>query len=204
MLRIVKFILMFIGLLVVIGVIIGVVSHKSTPKATAPLSSNPITSSGASTSTAAQTSTTASATTTTSGPGKLGTAWIITDSTGDNVDVEVFKVIDPATPANEFYTAPAGDRLVTVEIGIRNQAAQVYSDDMNSDTTVVGSDSQTYTASADSVVGCTDFNYGTVDLTKGAQANGCVTFEIPNGVNAAQVDFKPAADFGGAPIQWNA
>ena len=76
-------------------------------------------------------------------PGKLGAAFSITDASGDNVDVEVYKVLDPVTSDNEFETAPAGQRLVAVQIGVVNQASAPFSDDMNSDTSVVGSDSQT-------------------------------------------------------------
>ncbi len=73
---------------------------------------------------------------------------------------------------------------------------------MNSDVTVIGSDSQTYTFAVDNISGCTNFANGDVDLTKGATAVGCVAFNLPDGVNVAQVDFKPGADFGGAPVEW--
>ncbi len=142
-------------------------------------------------------------TTTTLAPGKPGTAFSITDQSGDNVGVEVYKVIDPATPDNQFDAAPSGQRLVAVQIGVRDEASGPFTDDMDSDTTLVGSDSQTYTAAFSGISGCTNFDNGTVDLTKGSTAVGCVVFELPTGVTPAQVDFKPEADFGGSPVQWN-
>jgi hypothetical protein len=142
-------------------------------------------------------------TTTTLAPGKLGMAFSISDQSGDDVDVEVYKVIDPATPDNEFDAAPAGQRLVAVQMGVRNEASTPFTDDMDFDTTLIGSNSQTYTAAFNGISNCTNFDNGTVDLTKGSTAVGCVVFDLPTGVSSAQVDFKPEGDFGGSPVQWN-
>ena len=144
-------------------------------------------------------------TTTTPGPAKLGTAWSMTDPAGDfDLNVEVDEVIDPAAPDNTLDAAQEGERLVGVEMSVQNQSSTPFTDDMDSDATVIGSDSQTYTAVANGLSGCTNFDYGDVDLVKGATASGCVAFSLPVGVTAAQVDFKPGADFGGAPVEWNA
>lgn len=118
------------------------------------------------------------------------------------MDVEVYRVIDPASPTSVVFAAPSGQRLVGVQIGVVNQSRTPFTDDMNNDVTVIGSDSQTYTAVVNGITECTNFDYGTVDLVKGATAAGCVAFSLPDGVTVAQVDFKPGADFSGAPAEW--
>lgn len=148
------------------------------------------------------TTTVAPTTTITTGLAKLGKVVIVTDSAGDDVAVEVATIIDPATPATEFDAAPAGDQLIGVRTVVINEATTPFTDDMNNDVTVIGSDSQTYTFAIDNIAGCTNFDNGDVDLTKGQGVLGCVAFNLPDGVSVAQVNFKPGADFNGAPAEW--
>ena len=126
-----------------------------------------------------------------------------TDSSGDSVAVNVQQVLNPAPPVTEFDAAPVGDQLVAVELSVTSNGLAPFTDDMNNDVTIIGSNSQTYTTGVESIAGCTNFDFGDVNLTTGTSATGCVSFEIPDGVNPAQVDFTLESGFGGAPVKWN-
>ena len=156
------------------------------------------------TTTTAPTTTTAAPTTTTQpSVAHVGESWTVTDESGDNVTVGLIKVMDPAQGANEFATPNSGDRFVAVEIVVTNNASGAFTDDMDNDVTVVGSDNQTYTADFDPIAGCTNFNSGAVALAKSASSTGCVAFQLPIGIQAVQMDFLPEGDFAGAPVVWD-
>lgn len=103
--------------------------------------------------------------------------------------VTVTKIIDPASPANQYLNAGAGNRLVGVKFVITNRASKILSDDINLDATVQGSNGQTYTAFLGDISGCTNFNHGTFTIRANQVQTGCASFAIPNGVTVAQVQF---------------
>ncbi|MGD1011310.1 MAG: hypothetical protein ABR925_02065 [Acidimicrobiales bacterium] len=148
-------------------------------------------------------STLAGTTTTPWQVGHVGQSWTITDDSGDNVTVGLVAVIDPAHGASEFATPDAGHRFMAVKIVVTNNAPGTFSDDLDTDVTMIGSDGKTYTATLDPVAGCTNFNAGLVALPGDASVTGCVAFELPTVVKAAQVDFLPSADHGGSPAVWD-
>jgi hypothetical protein len=119
---------------------------------------------------------------------------------GDDVTVGLLGVIDPAQSP---LPPSAGDRYVAVKITVTNNASAAFTDDMNNDVTIVGSDDQTYTAAMSQVDECTNFDLGMVALSKRASSSGCVAFQLPAGVTAAQMDFRPEADYGGIPVVWD-
>jgi len=100
----------------------------------------------------------------------------VTDNSGDNVTVGLVGVIDPA---QSVLSAGAGDRFMAVKITVTNNASAEFSEDMNNDVLVVGSDDQTYIASDDPITGCTNFDLGAVALSSGASSAGCVAFQLP-------------------------
>jgi hypothetical protein len=110
---------------------------------------------------------------------------------------------DPATPTNQFYRASSGSRLVAIKETLADDGPGGISSDVNSDTTLVGSDGQVYTPGSDLIEGCTNFAYGAFTLTRGESENGCVTFAVPNGVSIKRVTFSLT---GGAvdTVQWTA
>ncbi|MGP8180590.1 MAG: DUF4352 domain-containing protein [Acidimicrobiales bacterium] len=147
--------------------------------------------------------TTMSATTTTIQPwwvSHVGGSWTLAIA-GDNVTVGLLGVIDPA---RSEIPAGAGYRYVAVKITVTNNASSAFTDDMNNDVTVVGSDGKTYTASMHPLNGCTHFDLGRVALSKGASSVGCVGFRLPDGTTATQMGFRPEAAYAGtAPYVWD-
>lgn len=141
--------------------------------------------------TSGTTSTTGTTTTTEPATEPVGGYYTWTGGLG----VELLRVEDPATPANSFESAPAGSRLVAVELSIWSFKGS-QTDDANSTTAIQGSNGQVYSPSFDDVAGCTDFNYGTFNVTAGDPHEvGCVVFEVPDGVKVTTVTYTPQGGF---------
>jgi hypothetical protein len=88
-----------------------------------------------------------------------GTILDVHDLDGNELAVSAQIFADPATAADEFAEAPAGSRLVAIRLFLKGLGPDAVSDDVNSDTTIVGNNGQIYTPSFDSVQGCTNFDY---------------------------------------------
>lgn len=116
--------------------------------------------------------------------------------------IMVVKVIDPAQGSDQYTTPDAGKRFVGVEVTINNTGKAALSDDANSTVSVVGSDSQDYTADFSAISGCTNFNSGQYNIASGQSQTGCVTFQIPNAVTVAKVQFTDNAGMGSNTAQW--
>jgi hypothetical protein len=109
-------------------------------------------------------------------------------------------IYDPAQGANEAYTPDAGKRFVAVDFSLHNISGSTISDDADSDASVVGTDSQVYTADFSQVSECTNFNAGEFTLTPGESESGCVTFQLPTGVGIKRIEFT--IGFDGDVAQW--
>jgi hypothetical protein len=105
------------------------------------------------------------------------------------------QVIDPAT-ATAYETPDAGTRFVAVEMTVDNIGSETIDDDANLDVSVVGTDSQGYTADFDSVSECTNFDSGEFTLTPGQSEIGCVVFQLPTDVNVETIGFNDSAPGG--------
>jgi hypothetical protein len=109
--------------------------------------------------------------------------------------VKLVAVLDPAQPGNSYLTPDSGKRFVGVQLQITNQSNGTDSSDANSNTSVVGSNKQVYSADFDPIAGCTNFSNGGYTLPKGASDVGCVTFQVPTGVTIAKVEYNPNSGF---------
>jgi hypothetical protein len=126
----------------------------------------------------------------------------VSDGSGGDANVTLTQVIDPAAGADQYTTPDPGKRFVGIEMTIANTGKATLTDDANSTTTVQGSDNQSYTADFSSISECTNFNNGEYTLAPGATVTGCVTFQVPTGVNVKQVQFQPGLGVGGVTGQW--
>jgi Domain of unknown function (DUF4352)/Short C-terminal domain len=131
----------------------------------------------------------------------VGATLNINDQVGDDIDVTVVKVEDPATDASGgFNQIPAGDNLVAVVITVKNEAASAESDDADTDSTLIGANGQDYTTQFDTVKGCTDFSNGQYNLGPGESQTGCVSFEVPK--TNAPTKFQYSPDDGQTFGEW--
>jgi hypothetical protein len=122
---------------------------------------------------------TPSPTNTLSGP--VGTVYKVTDDSGNVMTVKLTQVIDPAQGADQYTTPNNGFRFVAAVFTLYGVSG-TFSDDANSDATLVGSNSQTYTFDGSSLAGVTNFNYGDYNLTPGQTSVGAVAFQVPDAV----------------------
>lgn len=121
---------------------------------------------------------------------------------GHGLGITLTQVIDPAQGADQFTTPDSGKRFVAVDLSIKNNGHSTYSDDANNDTSLIGSDNQSYTPDFDSVSECTNFDNGQITLAAGESVTGCVVFQLPTGVTAAKVQYTPDSGFSGSTGEW--
>jgi predicted RNA-binding Zn-ribbon protein involved in translation (DUF1610 family) len=132
----------------------------------------------------------------------VGNAITLNASNNAQLSVTAQQVIDPASGANEFNTPDSGKRFVAVKLRVSNFGSGTYDGNMNNGTTIIGNNGQTYTADANEITGCTNFNNGELTIGPESSATGCVVFQLPIGVSAARVQFNPNSGFGGETAEW--
>ncbi|MGO9457072.1 MAG: DUF4352 domain-containing protein [Acidimicrobiales bacterium] len=133
----------------------------------------------------------------------VGAVQALVTQTGIPYDVQLDAVIDPARGASTFDVPPSGTRFVAAVFAVTNKGTSVYTNDANNDASVIGSNDQQYTASFYTLSGCTNFDYGLVNLQPGAQLTGCVSFAIPNGVGVSRVQWASTSGFGSTVVWAN-
>jgi hypothetical protein len=114
--------------------------------------------------------------------------------------VTLVSVDQQAQPDSEFSTADPGHHLAATQF--RVTALTSTDENANTNATVTGSDDQAYTASLNAVAAGTNFASGQVRLQPGSSLVGWVSFELPNGVRIAKVQWTPAAGFGTHSAEW--
>ncbi len=138
--------------------------------------------------------------------GPVGTTFTVTstnDTTNATTEHSVIaaKVLDPAYGADEFNTPDAGSRFVGVEFTISGVTGY-SSDDANSDAVVIGSDGQTYQPDFDSISAGTNFNSGDLSVSPGQTVHGWVTFQLPDGMKPASVQWQADMFGSNPPATW--
>jgi hypothetical protein len=133
--------------------------------------------------------------------GPVGTVYTVTDQSGNKISVTLTKVIDPAQGADQFNTPGNGNRFVGAVFTITGISG-TFSDDANSDATLIGSNGQTYTFDSGSIAGYTNFNYGEYNVSAGENSVGAVAFQLPLTVNVTKIEWSANGGFGGAPAEW--
>lgn len=183
------------GLLIVLIIVIAATSGPSITKPSLPAAT------AAAPATSAQATPTPTPSPSQSLSGPVGTVYKVTDSSGNVMTVTLTKVIDPAQGADQYTTPNNGFRFVGAVFTLSGVSG-TFSDDANSDATLVGSNGQSYTADFSSIAGVTNFNNGEYNLTPGVRSVGAVTFQVPTGVSVSAIQWSGSGGFGGAPATW--
>ncbi len=191
-------ILTIIGVLVLLGIIGSAAGSGSNPTVTTTPASTTKTTSASS----GSTNTSSSSKSKSNAPTTAGVGSTIDVGGSKGLAVTLNSVIDPASGADQYTTPNAGYRFVAADIKIVNNGTAAFSDDANSDVTIIGSDNQTYTADFDSVSECTNFNSGQYTLAPGESATGCVVFQLPNTVTTAKVEFQTQSGLSTSTGEW--
>jgi hypothetical protein len=92
-----------------------------------------------------------------------------------------WKAIDPARRADQFNAPNNGFRFVGA---------------------VLGSNGRTYQANFTSIAGYTNFNSGQFSISTGQTSTGAVTFQVPDRVTVASIQWDATGGFGGQPAEW--
>jgi hypothetical protein len=184
----VRNILSGIGAVVVGGIAIGALSSHGSGVATTPSGNS------------AATGTTASPT----APriARVGSYFDVQDDSGDTYRVTLVKVIDPARAADDFFTPDKGKRFVGAVFRIKALKGSPQDEDANNDAVIVGGNGQSYTADFDDIVGYTNFADGVIHVAQGDTVTGAVTFQVPDRVKVAKVQWGASSNFGSV-VQWN-
>jgi uncharacterized protein DUF2510/uncharacterized protein DUF4352 len=180
-----------IGGLVVVGIIISALASHGNGVTTTP--------SGTS---AAATDTASPAATHEATPARVGSYFDVQDASGDTYQVTLAKVIDPAQGADEFSTPDNGKRFVGIVFKIKALKGSPQDEDANNDAAIIGSNGQTYSADFDNIAGYTNFDNGTIHVAQGDTETGSVTFQVPDKVKAAEVQWTAGGGFG-STVQWD-
>lgn len=113
--------------------------------------------------------------------------------------VKLTQVIDPAQGADQYTTPNNGSRFVGAVFTL-NGVSGTFSDDANSDATLIGSNSQTYTFDASNLASVTNFNNGEYNLTPGQTSVGAVAFQVPDWVKVSSIQW--GGTFGSSAATW--
>jgi hypothetical protein len=113
----------------------------------------------------------------------------VQDGAGGTLSVARPTIIDGARGTSRAHQSASGTHFVAIDVSLRNPGRTPVSGDANSDMVVVGTNARTYRAVAVEVRGCPNFATGSFTLRGGYDQSGCVTFDIPDGVNVKQVRF---------------
>jgi hypothetical protein len=145
------------------------------------------------------TATSAPAATTKPGTAHVGATLSLSGSGGATAQVTLSQVNNPATgasgPPTDSSGNPNGDTYVATLMTIKNTSSSAIQGDANNDSTLIGSNNQSYSADFDSVNECTNFNSGSYQLAAGETAAGCVVFVMPPGVTPVKFHYSPDSGF---------
>ena len=133
-------------------------------------------------------------------PARIGSYVDVQDVSGGTYRVTLVKVIDPAQGADQFTSPDSGKRFVAAVFRIKALVGSPQDEDANIDAVIVGSNGQSCTADFAGIAGYTNFYSGTINVAQGDTVTGSVTFQVPDGVTVAKVQWRPGA-FGSA-VQW--
>lgn len=135
-----------------------------------------------------------------SAPAALGATLTVDGRSGATLSVTVESVIDPASGVDPLSIPQVGRRFVGVVFEVTGSGV---TNDLNADTTVVGTDGKRYIYLGIPIAECSNFAFGPIALQDGSPIDGCVTFGLPEGVDVAYVEFAPSgARFASHLLRW--
>jgi hypothetical protein len=131
----------------------------------------------------------------------VGAAFDITAG-NDTYTVRLVKVLQHAAPSDSFENAPHGKHLAGAEFVITGQAGHT-NDNANNNAIAVGSDDQDYESAFDTLAAGTNFSSGDFRVSAGEHVRGWVSFEIPNGVRVAAIQWAPNSGLSDSAATWD-
>ncbi|MGW2546336.1 DUF4352 domain-containing protein [Kitasatospora sp. NPDC001574] len=120
---------------------------------------------------------------------------------GENLDVTVVKVVDPAGAKETFQSPKAGTKLVAVQFRLHNTGTTVYKDSPTNGARLIDTEGQQFNSTLGETSAGPGFP-GSVTLSPGDTALGYITFAVPATSTIAKVQFTMNSGFGPTTGQW--
>jgi hypothetical protein len=190
------------GILAIAGALTGCGASNSVTPQAAPATSSAASSTSAPAASSAPPSSSAPAAPASHG---LETTFTVKD-TDDNDNPITYEITllhfkAHATPDNSFDAAPAGKHLAGAEFKI-HAVSGTAEDDANNDANLQGTNDQTYESAFETLASGTNFSNGDYHVPAGETAVGWVSFEVPDSVHIAKVQWTPSSGFSGTEAEW--
>ncbi|MDI2125084.1 DUF4352 domain-containing protein [Yinghuangia seranimata] len=112
----------------------------------------------------------------------------------EKFDATLVKLVDPATPKNEFSKPESGSRLIAIQWRITNTGTTPVNSNPLFKTTVVDDQGQQFKLSLSGESGAGVAFDSDVTIPPGESRLGFVTYELPEGAKAATVQYRGGYD----------
>jgi hypothetical protein len=120
---------------------------------------------------------------------------------GLKVTVTLVKMVDPATPAQDFMKPKAGNKFVAVEVTLQNAGQAVYSDSPTNGAMLIDGEGQQYRSTLYDVREGQSFG-GSATINAGDSRKGVIVFEVPEAAKLAKFQFALDSGFAEQKGEW--
>ncbi|MEV1167412.1 DUF4352 domain-containing protein [Nonomuraea sp. NPDC049784] len=120
---------------------------------------------------------------------------------GLKMTVTLTKVINPATPAQDFMKPKTGNKFVALEITLANAGQAVYSDSPTNGAMLIDGEGQQYRTTLFDVREGQSFG-GSATINTGDSRKGVLVFEVPEGAKLAKLQFALNSGFAQQKGEW--
>ncbi|GAA5077328.1 hypothetical protein HNP84_003698 [Thermocatellispora tengchongensis] len=135
-------------------------------------------------------------------PAKLGGTITLAGLESDlQVAVTLERVVETATPANDFLKPSAGNRFYAVELVLHNKGQAPYSDSPLNGAVLIDAEGQQYRATIAEVREGVAFG-GSVSMGAGDNRKGVIVFEVPAAAEIAKFQFALNSGFADQKGEW--
>lgn len=127
------------------------------------------------------------------------------ESAGEKFQVTLTSVVDPASESDGLGLLPTGDRLVAINLTVKNVGSGIQQQSIEDNVTLIDTSGHSYNGFSGlgySVSQCQTFS-GQVTLPPGQAESGCVVFQIPSTAKLSKFQYIPDAGFASSLGEWN-
>lgn len=120
---------------------------------------------------------------------------------GEELAVKVVKWVDPAHPADDYFTPASGKRWVAAQFELTNTGTQVYADSPTNGAQVADSQGQRFATTFGDVTAGPSMT-SDAQVPPGEKALGYIVFEVPQASKVVSVQFTMDSGFADETAQW--
>ncbi|MFE3657262.1 DUF4352 domain-containing protein [Streptomyces sp. NPDC059165] len=120
---------------------------------------------------------------------------------GEQLEVTVKKIVDPAKPADEFFSPEDGKRWIGVQFQLVNTGSKPYDDSPSNGVQIADTEGQRFGTVFGEIKSGPSMA-ASVTLPPGEKALGWIVLELPKASKAATVQFSMNSGFSNQTGQW--